>query len=282
MTVLSGITIRDRLTEIFPAGDADRDKVKAAKYYLTLGEVFLILPNGRKYGPGRPRSKPIIIWPGQTAYVSSEEHLVMPQDLVGIIGPRFSSTEMGMLFFGGMIIDPGWGTNGRPLGQPLSFNIANVGREPIELRPGEDAIASLAFMELDQLADGADPSCDKAILIREELFADKKRRRSGALGLVEDLGEIRLEVDKMKASLKTVVLFGVIVLAATLFSAVIAAILSFSNESGAAEISSGAWGSIARALGIVVVGTLVLVSLFYIGVSLAGKLIGYLRRRKLD
>jgi hypothetical protein len=282
VTVLSGVTIDDRLPELFPAGDAKRGKVKAAKYYLTLGEIFLILPNGEKYGPNRPRTKPITVWPGQTAYVSSEEHLVMPQKLVGIIGPRFSSAEMGMLFFGGMIIDPGWGSNGRPLGQPLSFNIANVGREPIELRPGEDAIASLAFMELDRPAESADPSCDKAILIREELFADKKRRPSAALGLVEDLSEIRLEVDKMKASLKTVVLFGVIVLAATLFAAVIAAILSFSNESGPAEISSDSWISIGVALGIVVVGTLVVVALFYMGVSAGGKLIGYLRRKRIE
>jgi deoxycytidine triphosphate deaminase len=289
MTVLSGATICTRLPELFPAHDADEQKVKAAKYYLTLGEIFLILPNGEKHGPDRPRSKPITIWPGHTAYVSTAEHLVMPDDLVGIIGPRFSSAEMGMLFFGGMVIDPGWGVDGRPLGQPLSFNIANVGRSPLALRPGEDAIASLAFMELDKAADQdssydnrRDTSYDKAIRMREELFASKKRRPSGALGLVEDLGDIREEVDKMKASLKTVVLFGVVVLAATLFAAVIAAILSFSNDSGAAEISSESWESIGWALGSVAFGTLAVITFFYAVVNLGGKLIGHLRSRGIE
>jgi deoxycytidine triphosphate deaminase len=282
MAVLSGATICTRLNELFPAGAPSEEKVKAAKYYLTLGGSFLILPNGEKYGRERPRRKPFIIRPGETAYLSSAEHLLMPKDLVGIIGPRFSGAEMGMLFFGGMVIDPGWGTKGRPKGQPLSFNVANVGREILELRPGKDAIASLAFMQLDEPADRIDDSFDHAIRLREEMFRSDKRKPSGALGLVEDLGQIREEVDRMQGKVDTVVLFGVVVLAATLFAAVIAAILSFSNENGAAEISPQAWEKISFALGIVVVGTLAVVAFFYLGVRCVGNLIGYFRKRNID
>lgn len=278
MSVLGRKAILDRLDELFPVG-AKPENVKAAKYYLTLGKSYLIMPNGKRFRD-RDRSRRIIVRPGQTAFLSTAEHIVMPDDLVGIIGPRFNSAELGILFFGGMLVDPGWGKNARQ-GQPLSFNIANVGRFPLELRPGQDAIASVAFLDLrdPQPESPVDATTDRPIELREELLSEKKKRPIAALGLVEDLGQIREQVDRMQASLKTVVLFGVVVVAATLFAAIIAAILTISDQSNSDQISSESWEAIGRALGITVGGSLVVVAFFYLFAALLGKAFGRARRR---
>lgn len=270
MSILGRDAILQRFDEIFPDGEAKKANVKAAKYYLTLSKSFLILPNGERYDGENECGRSVVIEPGQTAYVSSAERVLIPPDLTGIIGPRFSIVEQGIFFFGGMLVDPGWGAK-HGTGEPLSFNIANLGRLPLEIRPGEDFIASLAFLEVEKESHRrrrrrrspaleGDPT-EKAIRVREELFSSKGMTPS-ALGLVEDLGDIRKEVDQLQASVNQVVLFGVIVLAATLFAGLIAAILGSSGNSGA-ELSAGSLREVGWSFGVVVAVVALLVTLFY-------------------
>jgi deoxycytidine triphosphate deaminase len=286
VSVLGKQEILRHFDEFFPEGRKEWEKnVKAAKYYLTLSETFLILPDGRRFGPGDKRARTLVLDPGQTAHVSSEERVVIPPKYVGIIGPRFSSAEQGLFFFGGMLVDPGWGIRqGYPLGEPLSFTIANLGRQPIELRPGEDAIASLAFMKVKGGAmHPVEPEVTEApIRLREELFAEKTPRRQpcSPLGLVEDLGEVRENVDRLKSSLDQVLLLVVVVLAASLFAGIVAAIIGSSDEDGA-KLSTESWDTVGLAIGSVLVGVLLVIAIFYFGLRTHLKWKAYLRGRRL-
>src|ERR1700749_2036041 len=108
MSVLIDSSIKSNFSTIFRSGGCDKN-IRAAKYYLTLGEDLLFLPGGDKYPPGRLRKKPFSLSPGESATVSTKERVYVPNDLMGIIGSRFENSERGLLFFGGMIVDPGYG-----------------------------------------------------------------------------------------------------------------------------------------------------------------------------
>jgi deoxycytidine triphosphate deaminase len=153
--MLSDILIEERFDEIFDPGTADRSKVRAAKYYLTLGHEFLILPDNRRYGENTPCRRGFVLEPGQTALVSTKERISIPVDLSAIFGPVFDLSDSGILFFGGMLIDPGFGgfvegnEHWHPKPEPLSFYLANVGSQAYPLHPGTDRIASIAFIPLE-------------------------------------------------------------------------------------------------------------------------------------
>src|SRR6185503_21126900 len=108
MSVLTHTAIDTRFDEIFKSG-ASRKNIQAAKYYLTVGVDYLVLPNGRRCPVDKPNEEPFTICPGQSAVVTTKERLVIPADMIGLLGSRFDNAENGMLFFGGMLVDPGYG-----------------------------------------------------------------------------------------------------------------------------------------------------------------------------
>jgi deoxycytidine triphosphate deaminase len=269
MSVLIDSTLKKRFMEIFPSG-GDVSKIRAAKYYLTLGEELLFLPDGETSLPGMKRRTPFTLQPGQSAAISTKERVSMPHDLMGIIGSRFENSARGLLFFGGMIVDPGYGhrvnhSTGDIVGEPLLITVANVGDRPIELRPGEDAIASLAFLKLERpvpksrLDDYkiAKPARD----LEDELGEGSTSwRHARPLAFVEELEKMELEVDKVRASTDRVVLFGVIVLSVTLCAAVISALFSVDGHLKTKEPFGC---SVALTLGVVFVAVGLLTASFY-------------------
>lgn len=234
MSVLGDRDISRRLDEIFEKGTADLARVRGAKYYLTLGNRFLILPSGRRYPDaetGSPaRCRPFALKPGQTALISTKERLAMPGDLSGIFGPSLNLSDNGILFFGGMLVDPGFGFSKESWGwkrtpEPLSFYVANVGSDTFQLRPGEERIASIAFLKVSDPRDEPQFEVSTAREVRNEMFdASRNDPPDRPLGLVEDISQIRERVDRFEASTKQLVLFGVIVLAVTLFAAMVSLI----------------------------------------------------------
>jgi deoxycytidine triphosphate deaminase len=276
MAVLGDRDITAHLDEIFRVGTADPKQVRAAKYYLTLGERFLILPNGRRYSDEGPRrSRSFVLKPGQTALVSTKEELAMPMRLSGIVGQRFDLTDNGILFFGGMLVDPGFGwrreDNGDwiPDHEPLSFHLANLGSEPFQIHPGKDTIASIAFFEV------SNPRKKKnfkkvfetpqARRVRKDLFDSADHDPPDqALGLVEDLSQLRSRVEKFEASTQQVVLFGVIVLAVTLFAAIVSLVVS---DPKTEQASSLALDDVVLGVSVAVALLAVLVVGFYLSVS---------------
>ena len=141
-----------------------------------------------------------------------------------------------MLFFGGMLVDPGYGLQ-EDNGEPLYFHIANVGAEPLVLRPGTDAVASIAFLEVnappsEELRDPEKFGVVAPKKAKDELFGwDSKNEPTGALALVEDQRELGDRLSRLEATLGHVVMLGVVVLAVTLLAAITSALLSFDASS---------------------------------------------------
>lgn len=236
MSVLSNKSIEDEFARLFVDGTASKENIRAAKYYLTLSRSNLILPSGKRYGEDDRCSNKFTIEPGETAFVSTAERIKMPPRLVGIIGPQFNSAEQGVLFFGGMLVDPGFGLPQN--GEPLSFYIANLGTRAIELRPGEDTIAAIAFFTVDNPAEELDLLEEKKFGIfapqraREALFDQKEPERPpAALGQVESVSEVIERIDKVEASVSQVVMLGIVVLIAALLGAITAALFAIKPSS---------------------------------------------------
>lgn len=294
MSVLGGATIASRLDEIFADGTGDPEMVRAAKYYLTLGDRVLILPDGKRvWENGRPHRRAFTLNPGETALVSTKERLSMPLDLAGIFGPTFGLSNHGIFFFGGMLVDPGYGRDrngevGSRDPMPLTFYLANVGASSLQLKPGKDRIASISFLSVEgstvspaQLARGsADPDTmspsDRMREEREEIFLSKELPGK-ALGLVGEITDIGKSLDKLEASVNQVVLFGVILLATTLVA--ITTTLALDGDPGAPSFKSMDWLETSAAVGVVVVEVMILVGLFYVTVLGVAKILG-LRKRK--
>lgn len=280
--------IEERFKEIFRSGGST-ENIRAAKYYLTLGNAYLVLPTGTKCPPEKPRQSPFTIAPGQSAIVSTLEHIVMPSNLIGILGSRFDNAEHGMLFFGGMLVDPGYGLKPgeRPShsgGEPLTFTIGNVGNKTIELRPGEDRVASIAFLSLREPIPLEELRnrflVTKPATTRREYMQTVKRRKRPPqpLGFVQELKELRSEVDKVKASVEQVILFGVIVLAATLCAAVTTAVIAISGDDAS---SSAIWGSVGITLGFGLAAVLLLVGFVFISFRAVAFAYGTMRKVRL-
>lgn len=253
MSVLSNAGIKKQFTDIFVEG-GNEVNIRAAKYYLTLSHCNLILPSGKRYAEGDKCVGDFLIEPGETAFLSTAEKIVMPRHLIGIIGPQFNSAEHGVLFFGGMLVDPGFGLPQG--GEPLSFYIANLGAQPIVLRPGRDTIASIAFFGVED-PPGEEELKDPERLgifapeeARKALFDPReKERRPSALGQVESFSDVVDRVDKAKASVDQVVMLGIIVLVTALLGAITAALFEIEPASGdgkATVVVHHASGAISR------------------------------------
>jgi hypothetical protein len=265
MTVLTDSTIADRFPEIFASGSGNRANIRAAKYYLTLGEDLLFLPGGEDYLSGHYRRHYFTLLPGQSAVISTKERVAMPEDLVGLIGSRYENSERGLLFFGGMIVDPGYGlrtdASNEVAGEPLFITIANVSDKAIEMRPGKDFIASIAFLALEERPTGEAKkaySIARPALDREEEIRDGMPFRP--LGFVEELEKVKVELDKVSASTTQVVLFGVVVLSVTLTAAIISA--TFTAD-GHFETQESLARSLGLTLGVVFAAVILASGLFY-------------------
>ena len=274
MSILIDSTIRARFGEIFPDG-GELAKIQAAKYYLTLGETLLFLPGGDEYTAGRSRVAPFSLSPGQSATVSTKERVRIPLDLAGIIGPRYENSERGLLFFGGMIVDPGYGWRGHdenepPDGEPLFITIANLGSRPIELRPGRDPIASIAFLTLEESVSEEELTNYRVVrpaVIRErELPAGASWTPSSRpLGFVEELDQVKVNLDKVSTSTNQVVLFGVIVLSVTLCAAVVGATFAVG---GHAELKESVTRCLGLTFGLMFAAVILASGLFYLWICL--------------
>jgi deoxycytidine triphosphate deaminase len=289
--VLSDGEILDRLGEIFLPGTASPRMIGPAKYYLTLGEEGLILPGGKRYPLGQKTlTKSFTLDPGQTALVSTRERLTMPFTLSGIFGPTSTLSSTGIFFFGGMLVDPGFGRDlvdgeERENAIPLSFYLANVGADTIQLRPGEERIASIAFLHVNPPSEQSRPHyridpTDRRPGVRfkrelDQLF-ESDEAPGRVLGQVGEVSELSREVDKLKTSVNQVVLFGVILLATTLVAVVSSLIIEKSSDKPLAKSS---WLDVTKAVGVVIGEIAVVVILFFLLTQAITSWLGRRRRR---
>jgi deoxycytidine triphosphate deaminase len=220
--VLSDLTIQQAVDrdELIVGGTFKCTSLKPASYEVTIAGRGLITPSGKPIKPspkGRVR-KPVVLESGDTAMFSSEELFAMPPTITGNISIRNRLAGEGLMLLSGMLIDPGYGAKpGERRGCCLYLHVANIGREPIALRPGVDQIARIQFLHVD----GAQ-SPDRGE-IEHSLWHDQQQ---ASLGFLTDLKQLKEDVERSDSRSGQVVLFGFVVLAAALIGAAFSTILA--------------------------------------------------------
>ena len=245
MSVLGQKEIRRRLKradrgceEIFRGETWDKDCLRSAAYDLRIAKTYLITPEGTRYwpkgGPGhRKMTAPFELQPGEVAFVSTVEKLMMPADLVGNIAPRFRRALEGILVMGGMLVDPGY--TGR-----LHFQLANVGNKPFPITPGETSVAAIQFLPVLEATTELDrvPSSKPLLkqLFREEVKNEPLEQLAyftGVKVLKDEVKALNTRIDNQKIALSSIhrsteqlVVFGVFLVVITLFGVAITALIN--------------------------------------------------------
>ena len=253
MSVLSGTQIEARLNWGEIIVNRGNTKLRGAAVDLRLAPEFMILPDGTRIWPGHSdswmhRRRALTLNPGDVAFVSTVERIRMPWDLAGNIAVRFRMEERGIAVQGGLLVDPGYGQND-PEGERLHFQLANVSSKPVTVA-ADEPIAALQILAVE--GDAAAAVGGKAASTKdkiEDLFYPGAEGRLAQLSFFpemrqtqEDLKELSAKIDEQRRALAEVekatdrlVVFGVFVIAATIFAVAVADILSAFLELGQSE-----------------------------------------------
>lgn len=202
-----------------------------AKYDLRMAQTGLILPNGTMI---RPRDEPyvedILLDSGETIFVSTEERLKLPLDLVGNMSIKGELARKGVLSLTGLIVDPGYEKGDSADGR-LHFRLANLGASPIVLRPGETKIASIQFVRLVHAANALPESSLPDVWAHEENLVE-------GLGFIAELKKVQAETkmlslgfEQQKRSVNLVVFGGILVILVTLLGVSLSGLLSLGADS---------------------------------------------------
>jgi dCTP deaminase len=115
----------------------DPGRVDCAAYTLRIGDEAFVSPEGRDTRkPGLVQrlehKAPIVIPPGQFAYLTTREHVTIPHDFLGFINMKSGLKNSGLVNVSGFHVDPGY--TGKIL-----FAIFNAGPQTVTVRCGQDA-----------------------------------------------------------------------------------------------------------------------------------------------
>lgn len=152
---------RRKIVEEFHA-----EQVDCSAYTLTLGEEFFVTPDysvpvrentkksltvSKRWDQSLPETQrveggPMIVPPGQFAFLLTEEFLRIPNDVMAFISLKSSAKWRGLINVSGFHVDPGY--HGR-----LIYSVYNAGPTPIQLNRGQDLFL-LWIADLDDSATG--------------------------------------------------------------------------------------------------------------------------------
>lgn len=141
---LSGDIIADQGSNwILPFNAA---RVDGASYTLRIGDEAFVSPEGRDTRkPGLvqrlEQQAPIVIPPGQFAYLTTREFVSLPHDFLGFINMKSTLKNSGLVNVSGFHVDPGY--KGK-----LLFAIFNAGPQTVTVRCDQDAFL-IWFARLD-------------------------------------------------------------------------------------------------------------------------------------
>jgi len=239
MSVLGTNEIINRLDkgEIFRQDTWDASCVQEACYDLRVATDFLII-KGKAYPHGVNYDEPYIdIGCGEIALLSTMEVLNMPSDLVGELGIKFKFSSQGLtsLF---APVDPKYGTQ-HP-NERLYLVVANLDPEPIVIRPGERVFTLVLHEVKGEIRQSESHEVRGSVGGRlEQTFFRRPARPF--VGFIERLND---RIEKVEATerhiqefegriagvergFQQITLFGIVLVAASLFGVVIATLLAF-------------------------------------------------------
>lgn len=237
--VMSRDRLQERLErgEIFAPGTWTIENLRNAAYDVRVADDFLIVPDhdypkGRKYKKGEHRKKPIILQPGEVAFLSTRERVCIPWDVCANIGIKFGYARQGILVLTGLLVDPGFGlrqsADGKWEAKPderIHFLVANVGSNTVVINPGRDKIISMQFFQIDEPAVKTYvPSGED---METEFFGDKSTAEPGLAFFrhmttaMTEIEGIRGRLDAVERGTQQLVYFGVFLLSTTVLAAAI-------------------------------------------------------------
>ena len=257
--VLSGAHIRQRLDdqgappEIFKPDTWVPSGLKEASYALRVANDQLMI-DGTFYELSNPFPRTYIeISPGRIAVLSTVEELLMPNDLVGKIGIRLEYALKGLTGLMGIQVDPCYGQERS--GERLYIRVVNLGNEPIKILP----CAPVFTFELNQLTEAVD--CSKwpkdstwevlkrglkdqddaswsyATRINDESMQRSDQIRNEATEReTQHQRRFELEIGRIRDYIQPVVMFGIFLVAVTILSVSIAAVLNLRDAPPAVTV----------------------------------------------
>jgi dCTP deaminase len=151
MTFWSGNKLTVEIPKRKIVEDFHAEQVDCSAYTLTLGEEFFVTPDysvpvrkntkqrlaaSKRWDQSVPEIQrvegdPMIVPPGQFAFLLTEEFLRIPCNAMGFISLKSSAKWRGLINVSGFHVDPGF--QGR-----LIYSVYNAGPTPIQLNRGQD------------------------------------------------------------------------------------------------------------------------------------------------
>ena len=128
----------------------DPERVDCAAYTMRIGDEAFVSPEGRDTRkPGLidrlEHKAPIVIPPGQFAYLTTREFITLPHDFLGFINMKTGLKNSGLVNVSGFHVDPGY--KGK-----LLFAVFNAGPQTVTVRCDQDAFL-IWFARLDGATD---------------------------------------------------------------------------------------------------------------------------------
>ncbi len=115
----------------------DLERVDGAAYTMRIGDEAFVSPEGRDTRkPGLTQrlnqGAPIVIPPGQFAFLPTREFIRLPHDILGFINMKSKLKNSGLVNVSGFHVDPGY--KGK-----LLFAVFNAGPQTVTVRCDQDA-----------------------------------------------------------------------------------------------------------------------------------------------
>ncbi len=205
---------------------------KPAAYDAAIANDGLIGPDGRVFGPHESYNRPLVLEPGDTAFVSTHEIFDMPGSLTGTISIKGALARQGLLLLTGLVIDPHYRKGGGEDGR-LHFTLANLGGETVVIEPQYTSVVTVQFVRTTD----APPQRRSSSLAN--VWDDKAelRRLKKGLGFIADLRDLREEVAHTRERLKRqstlteyALIAGLFLLGTTILGVSAASILSAASD----------------------------------------------------
>jgi deoxycytidine triphosphate deaminase len=211
------------LGELIVKATFDKASLQPASYDPRIAPDGLITPHGAKIKPGEDGPAKVVLQSGDAAMFSTIEMFRMPADFAGNITIKNRLATEGLMLLSGLLIDPGYGSDETVEDDPgcrLYLHVANIGKEPIILRP-KDQIARVQFLHV---CGGQSPS-------RRLIKASEwKTQEQPSLGFLTELKDIKEKVESTSNQVQYVVMLGYVVLGVTLIGVVVATVLAIVSK----------------------------------------------------
>jgi len=251
--MLSGLTLRKVLessNKVFIDGSWDPANLTTSGYFTRLAGSPLAIPDGKDgFQLVRESDPPCPVFalrPGESALVSTTEKFSVDLDISIVISTRFGIAARGLLLLHGGTAHPGYGRTKDAAGSwkpaddvRLYFVVANVGPADVTLEQG-DRLAYLQFFRVEPDTSQSPVYSQGYEYLQHKLFRPDSDQSGlaffrGVRDLREHVGKIQIEVDALSRDVKHanytagratdasnfVVVFGVFLVAAALFGAVL-------------------------------------------------------------